>query len=223
MNKFYRLLLLPVGLFFKLYELAVVGSRDIHNKTRFSRAIIDRGCCINPQSMVEENCHVLENSLILNSSIQPFSYIGKNSIIQNAKVGSYCSIANDVFIGLGKHPMECFSTSPLFYRVNNTFNYRLVEEDYDFEEYHQITIGNDVWIGARAIILDGVHVGDGAIIAANAVVSKDVPPYAIMGGVPAKIIRYRFSPEKIKKLLALKWWLLPIEEIKKRMNELKEL
>jgi len=223
MRNFIRVLLLPFGLFLKLYELAIIGARDIHNKVRFRGAIIDRGCCINPQSMIEANCHVLENSLVLNSSIQSFSYIGKNSIVHNVKIGSYCSIANDVFIGVGTHPMEYFATSPLFYRVNNVFGYSLIERDYKFEEYQEIIIGNDVWIGARVIILDGVTVGDGAIIAANAVVTKDVPPYAIVGGVPAKIIRYRFSPEKVEKLLSLQWWSWPVEDILKRMSELQGL
>jgi len=223
MEKIFRVFLLPFGLFFKLYELSIIGARDIHNKARFREAIIDGGCCINPQSMIGVNCHVLENSLILNSSIRSFSYIGKNSIIQNVKVGSYCSIANDVFIGLGAHPVEYFSTSPLFYRVRNTFDYSLIKEDYEFKEYQQIVIGNDVWVGARAMIMDGVCIGDGAIVAANAVVTKDVPPYAIVGGVPAKVIRYRFTPEKIEKLLAKQWWSWSVDDIQKRMSELKDL
>jgi acetyltransferase-like isoleucine patch superfamily enzyme len=110
----------------------------------------------------------------------------------------------------------------LFYRVSNTFNIKLVEKDYDFPEYQRIEIGNDVWIGARAVILDGVRIGSGAIIASNAVVTKDVPPYAIVGGVPAQIISYRFSPEEIAKLLKLQWWSWPLEEVKARMNEFNE-
>jgi len=223
LSKLFRLLLLPLGLILKLYELAVRGSRDLHNKLRFRECIIDRNCCINPSSIIAENCHVLENSLVLNSSIERFSYIGKNSIVQNAKIGAFCSIANDVFIGLGSHPTNLFSTSPLFYRVQNTFNHKQVDEDYKFSEYKPIEIGNDVWIGARATILDGVSIGDGAIVAANALVSKDVPPYAIVGGVPAKVIRYRFPPEKIESLLKLQWWTWPLSEIRKRMNELRGL
>lgn len=219
-SKLFRLLLMPLGLLLKLYELAVEGARDIHNKLRFRTSIIDRKCRINPASEIEKNCRILENSLVLNSTIKTCSYIGKNSMVQNASIGSFCSIANDVFIGLGAHPIAHFSTSPLFYRVANTFNLKLIDEDYEFSEYRPIEIGNDVWIGARAIILDGVKIGDGAIVAANAVVTQDVPPYAIVGGVPAKIIRHRFSPEKIEQLLKLQWWSWPLSDIQKRMNEL---
>jgi acetyltransferase-like isoleucine patch superfamily enzyme len=221
--KFFRTLLLPLGLIIKLYELAVIGSRDLHNNLRYRKAIIDRNCCINRSSIIEENCHILENSLILNSSIKRFSYVGRNSIIQNASVGSFCSIANDVFIGLGTHPKELFSTSPLFYRTFNTLKYKLIDKDSDFMEYRPIQIGHDVWIGARAIVLDGVNVDDGAIIAANAVVTKDVPPYAIVGGIPAKVIMYRFSPEKVEKLLSIKWWEWPLSDIYNRMKGLNNL
>lgn len=212
--------LLPLGLLLKLCELAIVGSRDIRNKFIFRRSIVDKNCCINPSSTIEDSCHILENSLILNSAIKRFSYVGRNSIIQNASIGSFCSIASDVFVGLGTHPPELFSTSPLFYRVVNTFKLKLVDEDYQFPEYQPITIGHDVWIGTRAIVLDGVRVGDGAIIAANAVVTKDVPPYAIVGGIPAKVIRYRFSPEKIERLLKTQWWLWELTDIQKNAKEL---
>lgn len=222
-SKLFRISLLPLGLLLKLYELAVEGARDIHNKLRFRDSIIDRKCRINPASKIDKNCHILENSLVLNSTIKTCSYVGRNSIVQNTSIGSFCSIANDVFIGLGAHPIAHFSTSPLFYRVSNTFNLKLIDEDYEFAEYRPIEIGNDVWIGARAIILDGVKIGDGAIVAANAVVTHDVPPYAIVGGVPAKVIRHRFSPEKIEQLLKLQWWSWPLSEIQKRMSELSKL
>ena len=221
--KFFRILLLPLGLIIKLYELAVIGSRDIHNRLRYRKSIIDRNCCINRSSIIEENCHILENTIILNSSIKKFSYVGRNTIIQNASVGSFCSIANDVFIGLGTHPTELFSTSTLFYRTDNTFKYKLVDKDSNFMEYRPINIGHDVWIGARAIVLDGVNVEHGAIIGANAVVTKNVPPYAIVGGIPAEVIKHRFSKEKIRKLLAIKWWEWPLNDIKNRMKGMNEL
>lgn len=223
MNKLIRIILLPLGLLLKLYELAVEGGRDIHNKLRFKDSIIDRKCCINPASKIAAHCHILENTLILNSSINSYSYIGVNSIIQNATIGSFCSIANDVFIGLGTHPTDYFSTSPLLYRVSNTFQIKLVDEDISFAEYAPIEIGHDVWIGARAIIMGGIKIGDGAIIAAGAIVTKDIPPYSVVGGVPAKVIRYRFEAEKIEKLLKSQWWLWPQNELKLRMNELRAL
>ncbi len=222
-NKLYRLFLLPFGLLIRLYYLAVDGSRDIYNKLHFKGATIDNNCCINDSSTISPNTHILENCLILNGDIKPYSYIGRNSIIQNATIGSFCSIANDVFVGLGTHPTNLFSTSPLFYRRNNTFDIKLVSENLDFSEYSSIEIGNDVWIGSRATIIDGVKVGDGAIIAAGTLVTKDVEPYSIIGGVPAKIIKYRFSQETIEKLIKLQWWSWSLNEIQARMTELNKL
>jgi len=217
MNKIYRLLLLPFGLLRSFYQLSKDGARDIYNKQRFKGAIIDNGCCINEASNIEKNTHILEGCLVLNSTIKQYSYIGKNSIIQNVTIGSFCSIANDVFIGLGNHPTEYFATSPLFYRKNNPLKIEMADENINFIEYKPITIGHDVWIGARATILDGVTIGHGAVIATGAVVSKDVPAYAIVGGVPAKIIKYRFSIEKINELLSIQWWNLPLNKIKNKV------
>ena len=217
-----RLSLLPLGLLVKMYELALEGSRDLYNRLRFRKSTIEKKCCINQASTIAPNCHLLGNVIFLNSSIRSFSYIGNNAIIQNSQIGLYCSIANDVQIGLGRHPTHLFSTSPLFYRKRNTLKIEFVDKNFDFEEYISIEIGNDVWIGARATVMDGVKIGDGAIIAAGAVVTHNVPPYAVVGGVPSKIIRYRFGPEKVAKLLRLRWWLWPLSEISTRMNELEE-
>lgn len=222
-NNLFRVLYLPLGLLINLYQLAKNGARDLHNKKRFKNAIIDKDCCINDNSIIAENTHILENCLILNSTIKQYTYIGKNSIVQNATIGLFCSIANDVFIGLGKHPIDRFSTSTLFYKKNNTLNINFIDHDDDFSEYEAIEIGNDVWIGARAIIMDGVKISDGAIIAAGAVVTKDIPAYAIVGGVPAKVIKYRFPDEKIENLLSIKWWEWSLDKIKKELNTLGDL
>jgi acetyltransferase-like isoleucine patch superfamily enzyme len=203
----------------KLIELAKEGARDIDNKLRFNKSIIDYQCCIDSISSIENNWHILSGTIVNNCKIKKYSYIGRNSLIQNANVGAYCSIANDVCIGLGRHPKENFSTSPLFYRVKNTFKVSVVALDLNFDEYSPITIGNDVWIGARVILVDGVTIGDGAIVAANSVVTKDVPAYAIVAGVPAKIVSYRFDKNKIKDLLNSKWWDLPIKQIQSTLEE----
>lgn len=215
-----RIFLLPAGLFVKLIDFAKEGSRDIHNKIRFKNAIIENGCCIDNNSKIESPVHIFEKCLLNNSTISAFTYVGRQSVIQNTSVGRFCSVANNVFSGLGNHPVHEFSTSPLFYRINNPFNIKLVECNSDFQEYKPVEIGNDVWIGARAIILDGVTIGDGAVIAANSIVTKDVPPYAIVGGIPAKIIKYRFNQEKIQYLTDLKWWNWSISEIKLRHQEI---
>jgi acetyltransferase-like isoleucine patch superfamily enzyme len=214
-----RIIALPFGLIIKLWYLANEGARDIQNKSRFKGAIIDPGCCINENSKIEPDTHLLNNCIINNSTIDHFTYVGKNCLIQNAVIGKFCSIANDVCIGLGKHPTNLISTSPLFYRTKNILNIKLVEKTIDFEEYAQITIGHDVWIGACAILMDGITVNNGAIIGANSVVTKDVPPYAIVAGVPAKVIKYRFPEDKIEELQKSAWWYWPFEKIKQKIKD----
>lgn len=148
---------------------------------------------------------VYDHTFLLNTVVGDYTYIGGNNKIQNAVIGKFCSIGPEVRIGLGIHPLHLKSTYPGFY--TNSEYYR-VEKQYDFtgEEYKQVEIGHDVWIGARATILDGVKIGDGAVVAAGAVVTKDVPSYAIVGGVPAKVIKYRFDENRVKELLVEQWW-----------------
>lgn len=220
---FLRALLLPIGFIKKCISIGNEGARDIQNKLRFKNAIIDTGCAIDDHSEIAGFTHILSNSQLNNTVVKSYSYIGKNCIIQNARIGSFCSIANDVMIGLGKHPITNFSTATLFYRKHNTLNVQLIDEDLPFEEYDHITIGCDVWVGARAIIMDGVEIGHGAIVAANAVVTKNVPAYSIVGGSPARVIKYRFDEEKIDKLLKSKWWEQKLEIIKAQISDLNRL
>lgn len=222
MKKIRRILLLPLGFLMKVMELANNGARDYENKIRFKHAIIDKKCSINSESVISHNVHVLENCVINNSKINSYTYVGKNCIIQNATIGKFCSIANDVLIGLGKHPVDNFSTATLFYRKKNTLKISLIDADLNFSEYENITIGNDVWIGSRALIMDGVTIGNGAIIAANAIVTKDIPSYAIVGGIPAKVIKFRFGVEKIQRFISSNWWDLELEEIKMKISILNE-
>ena len=218
----FRITIFPIGIIKKIFELAKEGTRDIQNKYRFSNATVDYGCCINQQSKIAPHVHLLSNVIVNFSEIGSYTYVGKNCLIQNTKIGRFCSIANDVLIGLGQHPIHFFSTSPLFYRTNNPLNIKLIDKNIDFTEYLPIEIGHDVWIGTRAIVLDGVKIGHGAVIAANSVVTKDVAPYAIVGGVPAKIIKYRFSTEKIEYLLQSQWWNWEVSLIKQKTDELNE-
>lgn len=134
------------------------------------------------------------------------SYIGANSAVF-ANVGRYCSIATDVRTVSGRHPTKDWvTTHPAFFSTMKQCGTTYVEKEFFSEETGRTQIGNDVWIGYGARILGGVKIGDGAIIAAGAVVTQDIPDYAIVGGVPAKIIRYRFEKEQIEALKKIKWW-----------------
>lgn len=146
-----------------------------------------------------------------------YSYVGRGTIIHNTSIGKFCSISDFCVIGLPGHSLSTISTSSLFSGVHNGTKSSWVSKDLP-QTPVDVKIGNDVWIGYRAIIPTNVTIGDGAVIAAGAVVTKDVPPYAVVGGVPAKVIRYRFPQEVIDKLLQLRFWDRPDEEIKKNLN-----
>lgn len=160
-----------------------------------------------------DNSRCYRNVVVNNIELGKFSYINRGSHVSNALVGSFCSIGQDVKIGgLGAHKLG-ISTHPAFYSAAPPmarFHY-----DSNFESFKPITIGHDVWVGDRAIILDGVSVGTGAIIAAGCVVHKNVPPYAIVGGNPMRVIRYRFSDSEIDQLLRSLWWARPENELRK--------
>lgn len=139
-------------------------------------------------------------------SIGRASYVGDYTRIKNTTIGAFCSIGPDVILGgLGKHPVDHLSSHPAFYS-NIGQSGLSFSNIITFEEQAHTQVGNDVWIGARAVVLDGVMIGDGAIVAAGAVVVRDVPAFSVVGGVPAKVIRYRFQPDTIEALGRIRWW-----------------
>ncbi len=163
------------------------------------------------KSIFGTNVIVSSNCEIVNTTIDNFSYVSKNTIILNTDIGKFCSIASGVKINLPNHPINFVSTHPIFY--SNTYTKLNKIEISKFNESNRVAIGNDVWIGENSIILTGIKIGNGAVIASGAIVTKDVPDYAVVGGVPAKLIKYRFSKEEISLLLTNKWWNLPLNII----------
>lgn len=146
-----------------------------------------------------------------------YTYINVNTVVYpNTKIGRYCSIARNCEIGVAAHPTNWLSTHPFqFDRTIFSQNEEYLSIKKQRHLGHKDTvIGNDVWIGAKAVISSGVKVGDGSIIAAGAIVTKDVKPYEIVGGVPAKKIKNRFSPNTIKRLNSLQWWDLSLADLK---------
>jgi acetyltransferase-like isoleucine patch superfamily enzyme len=189
----------------KIYSIAENNSTTIVNTVNRSNLSIGSFSTVT-------NCHfgnynrVNNGSYLDNTSFGDFTYSGKNATIINCRIGKFCSIAQNVSIGLGIHPIGQFvSTHPAFYSTHKQCGATFADRQY-FEEMGSVDIGNDVWIGANSIILDNVTVGDGAVIAANSVVTNDVPPYSIVGGSPARLIKFRFSEADIAFLREYKWW-----------------
>ncbi len=148
------------------------------------------------------------------------SYIAKGSRVINkhTRIGKFCSIARNVSIGTTGHSTAFLTTSPVPYMDISHLTAGMVIPERDrisFDTQKPVFIGNDVWIGLNVVVMDGVSIGDGAVIGAGAVVTKDIPPYAIAVGVPAKVIKYRFSEDIIHRLLKTRWYDQPDEVIKK--------
>lgn len=155
-------------------------------------------CEIDPTAKVDAGCALAKTSM------GRYSYVGGGTRITDAVIGNFCSIGGRCGIGGGIHPTDMVSTSPAFLRGRNILGKNFAEIPYNPSE--TVVIGSDVWIGEGVCIVSGVKIGDGAVIGAHAVVTRDVEPYTVVAGVPAREIRKRFDEETIKELTALKWW-----------------
>lgn len=161
--------------------------------------------CTILHTTLEDNTAVYSRSALSNSRLGSYSYISEHCVIGRVSVGKFSSVGPFFICGYGEHPTNFITTSPAFYSTRKQCGVTFTESDH-FAEQQETVIGNDVWIGARVFVRDGVKIGTGALIAAGAVVTADVPEYAIVGGVPAKLIRYRFPSEIVRELLEIQWW-----------------
>lgn len=161
------------------------------------------------KSSVDKSVWLGSRTFVYKSAIEYGTYIGNNCQCLNVKIGKFCSIANNCYLGGAEHPLDYVSTSPVFYGgYRKTFIGKLIKlGDLEWNSYRFTTvIGNDVWIGNDVILKSGISIGNGSVIGAGSVVTKNVPPYEIWAGNPAKLIRKRFSDDAISKLQELKWW-----------------
>lgn len=164
-------------------------------------------------SEIDKTAKIYSGSSFYNSKIDRYSYVGYDSEVVNCEIGAFCSIANGFIVGGAKHPIDWVSTSPVFYSVGSGTGLHL--GNLSIDETARTVIGNDVWIGSRVIVMQGLKIGNGAAIGAGAVVTKDVPPYAVVAGCPAKIIRYRFDEATIEMLQKSAWWNLSEQQLRK--------
>lgn len=150
------------------------------------------------------------------SYLGEYSYIAQQSIVNKTNIGKFVSIANGCYIGLWEHNTEVSTHS--FYLYEHSGHFVKGYKNYDKDDI-LTNIGSDVWVGANAVILKGVTIGDGAIIGASAVVTKDVPPYAIVVGNPARVLKYRYTQREIEWLNSIKWWDFSREKIQELVNQ----
>lgn len=177
-----------------MYSLSYCWNRFI-NKAH-GRAIAD--------SHIDKTSKIEAGSTIINVVMDRHSFCGYNCTILNCTIGAFCSLADNISIGLASHPVDWVSTSPAFLERKDSIKQKYAKHQYDISV--PTVIGNDVWIGKGVYIKAGIKIGDGAVIGMGSVVTKDVPDYAIVAGIPAKIVRMRFDEQRVEKLKQLKWW-----------------
>lgn len=195
-------------------------ARDLER--RFPGARVFRGARAE-RSTLGRNTTLYPGAILVDGSLGDYSYVAHGSELRATTIGRFCSIGPGVKCGLGAHPTERFvSTHPAFYSTARQCGVTFADRDC-FEEVAPVRIGNDVWIGANAVIANGVVIGDGAVIAAGAVVAADVEPYGIAGGVPAKTIRSRFPKEQVEALLALRWWEKPDDWLRAHWHDMHDV
>lgn len=181
-------------------------------KLKNPRITIGHNVSISMDCTFGEKINILEGSKLGSCKVSSYTYIGRECDFAYTQIGSFCSIGPQVICGLGKHPLDFVSTYPGFYS-DKASGSSYFGVSHDVAEHNQTIINSDVWIGARVLILGGIKIGTGAVVAAGSVVTKDIPPYAIVGGTPAKILRYRFDDDLIQSLLNSKWWELDEAEL----------
>ena len=174
--------------------------------------IVKNSASVDKKTLFEGNNYVGNESILVNTKVGYSSYVGSQCTLINASIGKYCSIAKGFNVIIGQHPTCHFiSTSPMFYSNKHILPKKYVSEilfdEFRFTKNHNsLEIGNDVWIGENVSVMEGVTIHDGAIVGAHSLVTKDLEPYGVYAGIPAKKIKDRFSKETIEKLIKIKWW-----------------
>lgn len=158
-----------------------------------SRSVVSRGCKLSSGSVIGCGVKLSSNVIVGGGKIGDYTAVNRNTIVDYAEIGNFCSIGPNCHIGPGFHAMEYVSQSQRLYATRNILGVKPTFEPYK----RKAIIGHDVWIGSSVIIMQGVKIGNGAIVGAGSVVTHDVPPYSIFVGNPARLLKYRFSQERI--------------------------
>ena len=169
---------------------------------------IGRRVILSLDSELKGNNLINDDCRLISAVIGEYSYVSPQSILVKCNVGRYTSIGPGCKIGLGNHPIVNASTSPYIY------NAELFKKRRD-EDFDSVYIGHDCWIGANVMIVGGVKVGNGVVIGAGSVITKDIPDFAVVVGVPGKVVKYRFGESEILRINNLCWWDMDVESAKK--------
>jgi phosphonate metabolism protein (transferase hexapeptide repeat family) len=173
------------------------------------------------KSKVGEYVDLFAGTTLIESSIDDYSYTAGNVQVVYSKIGKFCSIANSTVINPGNHPQWRVTQHHCTYR-RKQYGFDTVDDDefFNWRRSYKCTLGHDIWIGHGAIILAGVNIGTGSVIGAGSVVTKDVPPYSVAVGVPAKVIKKRFPDDVIEKLMNIEWWNWTREQLEAGFKDL---
>ena len=163
-------------------------------------------------SEIDKTSRVCSGSNVLSCKMGRYSYIGNNCTVAHCEIGSFCSIADHCMIGGASHPMDRVTTSPVMTGEKNCMKANFSDKSYN--AYQKTIVGNDVWIGDGCHIKSGVTLSDGCVIGMGSVVTKDVGPYEVWAGNPAKLIKKRFDDETIDRLLRTEWWKMSDEQLR---------
>ncbi len=197
----------------KNYIKYLIGNSSlkiIYDHLKYNRKYKTNGVYIGFETVIrnsnlKKDVYISDNCLIQKCTIGEKTYVNSNTNINNAEIGNFCSIGSNVQIGVGNHPTYMISTHPTFYSNNKAFK-TYADKMYYLNESEPIKIGHDVWIGSNVCILNNISIGNGSILAFGSVITHDVPDFAIVAGVPGRIIKFRFSEEDVKLINASNWW-----------------
>ena len=201
-----------VGTLSEVLQSELRDGAKVFRMVRAKGSVVGRLSCVGDGSCLDfsrlaDHVRIGRFNHLLHADLGDRSYTGPHTVIIKAKVGKYSSISWGVTIGGADHDYGRVTTHSFLYSDHDHLR---PEESPAYDRFAgACDVGSDVWIAANATIVRGITVGDGAVVAANAVVTKDVPPYAVVAGVPARILRLRFDESAIQRLLKIRWWDFP--------------